>query len=135
MRQAPADTRRHWLILDKLAAIGAILAAATAPCCFPLLATIGAALGLGVFQSMRGYMDQAIQAMAVLAVMGNALAFRQHRRALPLILAALSASTAFVAYYIHYEVVLIYASLFGLSLAAVWNVAAKRRSACCKESV
>lgn len=123
---------RRWLVLDKLGAIGAILAAAAAPCCFPLLAVVGAALGLGAFQSMRGYMDYAIQAMVVLALIGDALAFRQHRRAAPLIMALVSAATVFFAYYIHYQVALIYAGLFGLTLAAVWNVVEKRRSVCCK---
>ena len=57
--QPEVRTVSRWLLLDKLGAIGAFLAAAAAPCCFPLLA----ALGLGALQSVRGYMDYAIQAM------------------------------------------------------------------------
>ena len=33
--------------LDKIGSFGAVLAAAMAPCCFPLLGVIGTALGLG----------------------------------------------------------------------------------------
>ena len=64
MSQTEARKAGRWLVLDKLGAVGAFLAAAAAPCCFPLLAAVGAALGLGAFQSLRGYMDYAIQAMA-----------------------------------------------------------------------
>src|SRR5262245_43246570 len=66
---------RSWLLMDKIGALGAVLAAAATPCCFPLLATVGAALGLGAFQSLRGYMDYAIQAMAALALVGNLIAY------------------------------------------------------------
>lgn len=62
-----------------------VLAAAAAPSCFPLLATAGAGLGLAAFPSVRGYIDYAIQAMALLALMGNVLAYRQHRRRAPLV--------------------------------------------------
>src|SRR5262249_20251137 len=99
---------QRWLVLDKIGAVGGILAAAAAPCCFPLLAAIGAALGLSVFQSLRGYMDYAIQAMVILAFIGDALAYRQHRRVAPLVLALFSAGVVFFAYHIHYQVALIY---------------------------
>jgi rhodanese-related sulfurtransferase len=41
--------------LDKLGAVGAFLAAASAPYCFPLFATVGVALGLGALQLRSGY--------------------------------------------------------------------------------
>src|SRR5262245_48927662 len=105
---------QRWLVLDKIGAVGGLLAAAATPCCFPLLAAVGAALGLSTFQSLRGYMDYAIQAMVILALIGDALAYRQHRRVAPLILALLFACVIFFAYYIHYHVALVYAGLFGL---------------------
>ena len=58
--------------LDKLGAVGAFLAAAAAPCCFPLLAAVGAALGLGALQAWRGYMDYVIQGFVLVSGVGGA---------------------------------------------------------------
>src|SRR5262245_56213279 len=125
---------RGWHVLDKIGAVGGILAAAAAPCCFPLFAAVGAALGLSAFQSLRGSVDYAIQAMVILALIGDALAYRQHGRVAPLVLALLSAGIVFFAYHIHYRVALVYVGLFGLPVAAVWNIRAKRQRACCRKN-
>ena len=131
MRSTDVHKVRRWLVLDKLGAVGAFLAAAAAPCCFPLLAALGAALGLGAFQSLRGYMDYTIQAMAFLALLGDVLAYRQHRQREPLATGVAAAGVIFVAYYGYYHVALVYFGLLGLSVAAVWNVIARRRYAAC----
>ena len=129
--------RGRWLVLDKFGAIGAILTAATAPCCFPLVAAVGAALGLGALQSVRSYVDYAMQAMVTLALVGNILAWRQHRQRGPMLAGSIAAATVFFAYHGYYHVALIYAGLIGLTLAAMWNAVAKRRTlrSCCGENV
>ncbi len=114
--------------LDKLGAVGAFLAAAAAPCCFPLLAAVGAALGLGALQSWRGYMDYAIQAFVGVSAIGSALAFRQHRQSAPLVIGLASAAVVFFAFHVSYHVALIYTGLAGLIVAAIWNVVAKREA-------
>lgn len=119
--------------LDKFGAVGALLAAAAAPCCFPLLAALGAALGLGALQAWRGYMDYAIQVFVLISAVGSAFAFRQHRRAWPLGIGLMSAAMVFFAFYASYHVEFIYAGLFGLAVSAVWNIVAKRQaSSCCQ---
>ena len=122
-----------WLLIDKVGAIGGFLAAAAAPCCFPLLAGTGAALGLGALEPLRGYVDSGIQAMAVLALIGNLIAYRQHYHRGPLAVSVGAAAVIFVAYHSSYHVSLVYIGLFGLMVAAVWNVIAKRgRADCCR---
>lgn len=121
--------------LDKFGAVCALLAAAAAPCCFPLLAAVGAALGLGALQSWRGYMDYAIQGFVLLSVVGSAFAFRQHRQAWPLGVGLMSAALAFFAFYVSYHVALIYTGLTGLAVASIWNVIAKRQVGSCCRSV
>lgn len=119
--------------LDKFGAVGALLAAAATPCCFPLLAAAGAALGLGALQSWRGYMDYAIQVFVLISIVGSAFAFRQHRKAWPLGVGLASAGLAFFAFYVSYHVALIYAGLAGLAVASMWNVVAKRQAgSCCR---
>ena len=120
-------------VLDKLGAVGAFLAAAAAPCCFPLLAAAGAGLGLGALQSWRGYMDYAIQGFVALSALGGVFAYWQHHQRWPLAIGLLSTALVFFAYYASYHVAFIYAGLAGLAIAVVWNVIAKRRgSACCR---
>jgi len=120
-------------VLDKVGAIGAFLAAAMAPCCFPLLAAVGGALGLSALQSVRGYTDYTIQVMVVLALVGDVIAFRQHRQRGPLVMGVAAAGVAFFGYYGYYHAGLVYAALFGLLVAAVWNIIAKRlHTACCR---
>ncbi|MCI0537995.1 MAG: MerC family mercury resistance protein [Verrucomicrobiales bacterium] len=124
-------TAPRWLVLDKLGTIGAFLAAAATPCCFPLLAAVGGALGLSALQSARGYVDYAIQAMVLLALLGDVLAYRQHRRRGPLVAGIAASALVFVAYHGYDHVSLVYVGLFGLTVAAVWNVIAKRNCAAC----
>jgi hypothetical protein len=125
--------RKALSALDKLGAVGAFLAAAAAPCCFPLLAAVGAALGLGALQSWRGYMDYAIQVFVGLSVAGGVFGFRQHRQAGPLAAGLMSAALVLFAFHIRYHVALIYAGLAGLAMAAVWNVIARRQAnSCCR---
>ena len=124
-------TFNRWLLLDKLGALGAILAAAAVPCCFPLLAVVSASLGLAAPQSLRGYMDYAIQGMVLLALLGNLLAYRQHHQWPPFIVGLISVAVVFVAYYAYYHAALVYVGLFGLMVAAVWNIISKRRCATC----
>jgi hypothetical protein len=118
---------RALFTLDKFGAVGAILAAAAAPCCFPLLAAIGAALGLGALQAWRGYMDYAIQAFAVISALGGAFAFRRRRRTWPLGVGLASAAVIFFAFYASYQVALVYLGLAGLAVAAIGNVLAARQ--------
>jgi MerC mercury resistance protein len=126
------NSSRALSALDKFGAVGAFLAAATAPCCFPLLGTVSAALGLSALQSWRGYMDYAIQGFVALSVFGGFFAFRQHRQAWPLMVGLASGGVLLFAFYVSYHVPFIYGGLAGLAVAAVWNVIAKRRtSACC----
>ena len=119
--------------LDKFGTLGAFLAAAAAPCCFPLLATVGTMLGLGALQPLRGHIDYAIQAFVLLSTVGGVFAFRQHRQIWPLGIGLSGAAAVFYAFYISYHVALIYAGLAGLAAAAIWNIVVKRRgSSCCR---
>ena len=119
------------LLLDKIGSFGAVIAAAAAPCCFPLLAVVGSALGLGVLQPYKGYAAYAIQALVLLALVGNVIAYRQHRKKIPFALGVTSPALIFFAYHASYSTVLIYAGLIGLAVTAVWNFIESRHLSCC----
>lgn len=127
----PKRIGRVWLIFDKLGAVGAVLSAVAAPCCFPLFATIGGVLGLGSIPFLRGNAPILIQAMTVLALFGQVASYRLHRKKGPLLISGVSAGLVAFAYLLNYHVWLIYAALTGLTIAAAWNVVNTRRARRC----
>ncbi len=124
-------TGRVWLMFDKLGAVGAVLSAVAAPCCFPIFATLGGAVGLGSVPFLRYNAPLLIQAMTALGFFGQIASYRQHRKKGPLLISAASVGLVAVAYFLNYHVFLIYAALTCLTLAAVWNVMNSRRARPC----
>lgn len=119
--------------LDKAGTIGGIFAAfaAATPCCLPLLATAGASLGLGFLMPYQSVSEWVFQGFAFLALFGAIVAFRRHKRLLPL-LVMLGAVAAILAYYhVFREAGLVYGGLAGLLAASALNHrAAKQCKAC-----
>jgi mercuric ion transport protein len=66
-------------LLDTGGALGALMAAVAALCCFPLLAPLGFALGLGALLPWAAYALYGVAMGAVLAMVGSVVAFRAHR--------------------------------------------------------
>jgi len=117
--------------LEKVGTSGAILAALACPICFPKLALIGAALGLGVFAPYEGYVALAVQALFVVAFAGQWLAFRRHRNRWLLVLSGVATLLLFVGFYVFPSAVLLQIALAGLAAASVWLVVESRRCAKC----
>lgn len=120
------------LSLDKIGAVGAVLAAAAAPCCFPLLAAVGSLLGLSVLNPFVGYMAYVMQSLALLSLAGNYLAWRRHGKWMPLAIGGVGVALVFVGYYSNLPTELVYAGLALLVMAAILNVVAPRAvGGCC----
>lgn len=119
--------------LDKFGTFGTLLTAliAAPACCLPLLASVGAALGFGVFVRYNTMLTYLLQFSVVLAVIGAFIGFRQHHNYKPLVLATLSAIGIFYAYNVQLSQVLVYSSLLGLIAAAIWNSIEGRKCATC----
>ena len=66
-------------LLDKGGTLGALIAAVAAPCCFPLLAPLGFALGFGALLPWAEYALYGVVVCAVVAMAGSVMAFRSHR--------------------------------------------------------
>lgn len=110
------------LPLDKFGSIGAVVAAAACPVCFPKLALIGALFGLGAFSAYETQLVIAAQALVVLALVGHVLAYRGHRRKWLPGLAIASAIAVFAGLYVFEW--LAYAGFAGLiaaSAADLWQ--------------
>lgn len=66
---------------EKAGAVGTVVAAASCPACFPALASLGAAMGLGFLSSYEGLMITTLLPLfAVIAMLAHALAWFRHRQ-------------------------------------------------------
>ena len=66
---------------DKAGALGSIVSAASCPACFPALAGLGAAAGLGIFSGYEGlFLTTLLPLFAAVALIANALGWFRHRQ-------------------------------------------------------
>ena len=119
------------LQLEKLGTFGAVLAAILCPICFPKLAIIGAALGLGVLAPIEGWFAIASQVLLVLAFVGHALIYRRHRNKWVPALALVGTALVLGSLWFHYVEALVYLGLLAVVAATVWSVFAMRRCDTC----
>lgn len=110
--------------LDKLGSVGAVVAAAACPVCFPKLALIGAFFGLGAFSAYEYQFLVAAQVLVALAVGGLLLSYRRYRNGWVLASALLGGSGVFAGLYVAGSELLVYAGLAVLlapSSAGLWK--------------
>ena len=110
--------------LEKSSSIGAVIAAAACPVCFPKLALVGALFGLGALSAYEVQLFIAAQVLVGIAVAGHALAYRRHRDRRLLGAAAASGAAVFAGLYLFGWEPLVYAGFAGLVVASAtdfWN--------------
>ena len=114
-------------ILDKVGSVGAVIAGAAVPCCFPFLSLIGSILGLSFLAPYEAYVMYALQVLVVLALIGTVIAYRGHRKILPLALGIVSTASILYAINTDLNIYLLYGGMAGLLIVAVWNSIEARR--------
>ena len=117
--------------IEKFGTVGAIIAAAACPICFPKIALIGAALGLGAFAPFEDYIAVGVQALFILALIGQVLAYPRHRNVWLLALSGATTILLFSAYYVFSSSAMLQLSLLGLAVASVWLIVEVKRCAKC----
>lgn len=73
----------EWIsrIADKTGVLGSLIAAASCPACFPALATLGAAAGLGFLSEYEGlFITKLLPLFAGIALVANAFGWLRHRQ-------------------------------------------------------
>ena len=116
-------------ITEKVGSIGAVIGALGCPICFPKIAIIGSAIGLGVLTPFEGYVAKGVQVLYLLAFIGQLIAFRQHGNRWLLGLSVLTTVLLFSGYYLVPSSLLLQVSLCGLVISSVWLVVEQRRCA------
>lgn len=118
-------------IIEKIGSVGALIAAAACPACFPMLAIVGSTLGLGVLQPFEGPVFFVFRILVLVALAGNIISFARHRRLLPLIIGVVSPLMIFFTLYVQFNQLVLYSGLFGLAAASVLSFIANRQCARC----
>jgi hypothetical protein len=122
------DTMKH--LLDKDGALGVLMTALAAPCCFPLLVPLGFALGFGALLPWAEYALYGVAVCAVAAMLGSVIAFRSHRHLGWLPLGVGSGLLVLLVMTLPWPPTLAYAGLLGLAVTAVANHVLVRRASC-----
>jgi hypothetical protein len=104
--------------LDRIGSVGAVIAAAACPLCFPKLALIGGLFGLGAFSAYEYQFLIATQVLVALAAGGHALSYRRHRNRWLLASALAGAAAVFGGLYLAGSELLVYAGLAALVAAS-----------------
>ena len=110
--------------LDKLGIAGLLLTAIFSPCCFPLFAFAATTLGLGSFELFGGWTMWIFQALVLVSIAGLYISYLRQRCMYPLIVSIASGLLIFYGYHFSesdYWTYFLYAGMFGLLLASIWN--------------
>ena len=105
-------------ILEKAGSVGAVVAAAACPVCFPKLALLGALFGLGALGAYESQLLLAAQALVAVAVAGHALSFFKHHNRWLLASAVASGAAVFAGLYWIGSEAVVYAGLACLVAAS-----------------
>lgn len=119
-------------VLDKLGAIGSVLAAFATPCCLPAMASLGSAMGLTFMQRFSVHAPWLVQSLGLVALVGNAFAYRIHKRILPLVLSGSGVLLIVLAYNLTFNPPLIYGGMLLLVSAGATNMVLKKKAPCCR---
>ena len=114
-------------ILDKVGSVGAVLAGAAVPCCFPFLSLIGSILGLSFLAPYQIYVMWMMQALVILALVGTVIAYLGHKKIFPLLLGVVSTASVLYSVNTNMNIYLLYGGMVGLLIVAVWNSIEGRR--------
>ena len=114
-------------VMEKIGPIGAVIGALACPICFPKIAIVGSAIGLGVLAPFEGYIAKGVQALFLIAFIGQLAAFRQHGNRWLLGLSLLTTLLLFSGYYVVSSSLLLQLSLCGLVISSGWLFIEQRR--------
>ena len=125
-------------LADKAGLIGSVVSAAACVNCFPALASLGAAIGLGVLSPYEGlFIRILLPAFAAIALLANALGWLSHRQWPRAVLGMLGPLLVLVAVWVmrvsgHRTGWLLYPGLLLMVAVSVRDLLAPPRSASCR---
>ena len=123
-------------IADKTGVVGSILGATSCGACFPALASLGSALGLGFLSQYEGlFITTLIPLFAGIALLANALGYLRHRNWLRSVLGmigpiiVLASTQLFMGY--EWNENLLYLGMAMMVAVSLWDIFARTRVTDC----
>ena len=95
--------------------------------CFPILASLGASLGLGFFSAFEGlFINKLIPVFAIIVIVSNVFAWASHRQYLRLVWGLLGPLLVLATLYLfwtdNWSIYMFYAGLLLMVIVSVWNM-------------
>ncbi|MDD9891481.1 MAG: MerC family mercury resistance protein [Gammaproteobacteria bacterium] len=116
------------LLFQKLGVAGTLLTAMACPACWPLFATAGSTLGLGVLLPWEGVlMNYVFPPFVVISILGVIQAYRFHKQLVPTVVGTVSGLSILFGFYVGWQLTLMYIGMLGLLVSAVLGHLASRK--------
>ncbi|MGH8122855.1 MAG: organomercurial transporter MerC [Rudaea sp.] len=129
---------------DKAGVIGSIVSSMGCAMCFPALASLGAAIGLGFLSQWESvFVHVLIPAFALLALLANVLGWFSHRQWQRSALGSIGPAIVLIGWYAFFSGLLptnsargvLYAGLAVMLLAGIWDLVAPARRRCAVDGI
>jgi mercuric ion transport protein len=125
-------------VADKAGAVGSIVSAASCPACFPALASLGAAMGLGFLGAYEGlFISTLLPLFALIALVANALGWLRHRQWHRSVLGMIGPALVLAAMWLFFghwwTARLLYAGLALMVAVSLWDLLAPAHRRCAPE--
>jgi mercuric ion transport protein len=122
-------------LADKAGSLGTLVVAMGCASCFPAIASLGAAVGLGFLARWEGiFINTLLPLFAAIAAIAQGLSWWQHRRLGRLLLGlagpALVLATLYVFWTANWSTYLFYAGIAVMLAVSVWDLVSPARPAC-----
>jgi mercuric ion transport protein len=126
-------------IADKAGALGTIVSAMSCPACFPAVASLGAALGLGFLSEYEGlFITRLLPLFAAIALASNGLGWFSHRQwrrsALGMVGPAMVIAATYFFFGNWWTSDLLYAGLAFMVGVSIWDLFSPGNRRCSAES-
>lgn len=122
-------------IFDKTGVIGAIVAAAGCASCFPAIAALGSAVGLGFLAQYEGvFINTLLPIFAGIALAANVLSFFSHRVWYRLLAGiagpAMVLATLYLFWTANWSTYMFYVGLAVMLAVSIWDIVSPPRKVC-----
>lgn len=122
-------------IFEKLGSVGTIVSAMGCAACFPALASLGAAMGLGFLSAFEGvFINKLVPLFAIIVLVSNIFAWVSHQQHIRLVCGLLGPLMVLATLYLfwtdNWSTYMFYLGLALMLIVSVWNIISPPQKIC-----